>query len=234
METLLELASEQACDVPSSLDSYVPKLTADEAEAEALDRNRRRRRKRAYQRVKSGLTVGGCLRFITLTSSPTSPPERLGRDLSNLVKRLRRKYGKFEYVSVKVPGEGHGVVHVIARGSYIPQMALSTAWGEVHGAPIVDIRRITRTAGRVGNYVISQYVAGQKGNTRMSWSWGWVYRGFCRRWAYYKKTFRSNAVSVWGAHLRAFRHSLDEWRKEPPPELLGINPEIRYAFKLGA
>jgi len=236
VETLLEMASEQhSYNGPSSLDSYVPKLAADEAalEAEALDRNRRRRRKRAYQRVKSGLAVGGCLRFITLTSSPTSPPERLGRDLSVLVKRLRRRYGKFEYVAVKVPGEGHGVVHVIARGTYIPQMGLSKAWKEVRGAPIVDIRLITRTSGRVGNYVISQYVSGQKGDTRMSWSWGWVYRGFCRRWAYYKKTFKSNAVSVWSTHLRAYRGSMLEWGKLPPPELLGLNQSLRYAFKLG-
>ena len=208
----------------ASLDSYVPKLTAD-------DRNRKRRRKRAYQRIKSGLTVGGCLRFITLTSSPDSDPARLGRDFSNLVKRLRRRYGKFEYVAEKVLDEGHGVIHVIARGVYIPQRQLSEDWKSLRNAPIVDIRAITRSPDRVGNYIISQYISDQEGKTRLSWSWGWVYRGFCRVWSLYKKQFRSCAVSLWILHLRAFKNSLHEWGGKPPPWFLGIDrPDIRYAF----
>ncbi|GAH96845.1 unnamed protein product [marine sediment metagenome] len=211
-----------------SLDNYVPKLTAEEV---AVYRNRKRKRKRAYQRIKSGLAVGGCLRFITLTSSPDSDPARLGRDLSNLVKRIRRKYGKFEYVAVKVLEEGYGVIHIIARGAFIPQRELSKDWKSLRNAPIVDIRAITRTPSRVGNYIISQYVSNQAGVTRLSWSWSWVYRGFCKVWSIYKKTFRTCTVSIWELHLQAFKNSLFEWGGKPPPIDLGLDrPDLRYEF----
>jgi hypothetical protein len=35
---------------------------------------------------------------------------------------------------------------------------------------------------RIANYVISQYLTGQSFE-RMSWSWGWVFRGFCGLWS---------------------------------------------------
>ena len=218
-----------------SLDNYVPDCTV---------RNRKRRRNRAYQRVMSGLSLGGNLKFITLTSTPGSNPEELGRCFYALIQRIRRGSSrdpffrdhrrppwKFEYVRVRVPGEGYGVIHVIARGGYIPQRWLSQAWKEIRGAPNIWIKKITYTPGRVGNYIISQYVSGQKGETWLSWSWSWVYRGFCVAWKRYKRTFRTCAVDVWRVHLWAYRNSLHRGG-EPPPLELGITREIRYEFGL--
>lgn len=218
-------------EAKASLDNYVPKLSADDI---AIARNKRRRRKRAYQRVVSGLACsGGHLRFGTLTSAPGSDLTRLGRDFSNLVKRIRRRW-RFEYVAVKVPREGCGVLHFIARGSYIPQSWLSKSWNELHGAYVVDIRQVRRgTEAKVGNYVISQYVSLQPGDTRLSWSWDWVYKKFCRDWVLYKRLFRSCAVQVWGVHLKALAVSVHDFSHgKPPPPLLGINNSVLYAFKI--
>jgi hypothetical protein len=68
--------------------------------------------------------------------------------------------------------------------------------------------------------------------THLSWSWGWVFPGFCLRWSYYRKVFGQCVVQVWVQHLRAYRHSLDEWGKDPPPLFLGIDKAAAYEFDL--
>lgn len=54
-----------------------------------------------------------CL-WVTLTSSPSSPVERLRKDLQTLRKRIARQLGyeKVAYVCVDTR-EGHGVLHII-------------------------------------------------------------------------------------------------------------------------
>jgi len=49
-------------------------------------------------------------------------------------------------------------------------------WNEIHGAKIVDIRKV-RGEKRIARYLISNYLVNQT-FVRMSWSWGWVFRGF--------------------------------------------------------
>jgi hypothetical protein len=216
--------------VNASLDRYGPKRTKNSA------RNQRRRRKRAYQRVVSGLRRRGVFRFITLTSAPGNSPEKLGRQFYNLVKRLRYHYGKFEYVRVRVPGEGYGVIHALVLSPFIPQRQLSEMWSEIRpGSFIVDIRTVS--GGKVGkmrvsNYIISQYISGQQGETWLSWSLGWVYPGFCRDWEIYKRAFGGEAVRIWGIHLQAFFNSLGFWSNAPPPWDYGIPDSVRTAFGL--
>ena len=226
----------------SSLDRYVPQCTADIdgtvdfsakgcSPTEGCSPNSViKRKKRAFQRIMSGLFLGGNLKLITLTSSPDSDPKRLQRNIVDLVRRIRRKFGKFEYVRVRVRDEGYGVVHLIARGSYIPQKWLSEAWNNLHGAKIVHIERIFRTPQRVGNYLIVQYVSNQPGSTWLAWSWGWVYRGFSKVWFLYKKKFGVCAVDLWKSHLRAFRQSLHEWSIKPPPQNYGLPAEMYPYF----
>lgn len=60
---------------------------------------------------------------------------------------LVRKYGPFEYVSVKEEGKRTGMkhLHLILAGpgaTYIPQIHLSLLWARLAGAPVVDIRRV--------------------------------------------------------------------------------------------
>lgn len=90
-------------------------------------------------------------RFLTLTINPAfydSPEERLSKlawAWRTIVKRLRRKYGRdsVEYLCVveaTKAGEPH--LHILLRGSYLPQHELSAAMAELVHSPIVYIERV--------------------------------------------------------------------------------------------
>lgn len=51
---------------------------------------------------------------------------------------------------------------------------------EIHRGPIVWICK-TYGDKRLAGY-LTQYLASQEGETRMSWSWGWGHRGFVKDW----------------------------------------------------
>lgn len=107
-------------------------------------------------------------RFITLTCNPrvgNSPSERLqliAYAWRTYVKRLRREHPDedIEYMCIAEPhlsGEPH--VHILFRGPFIPQNALSAAFAELINSPIVDIRKVkdARFAARyVAKYVTKQ------------------------------------------------------------------------------
>lgn len=127
----------------------------------------------------SGLTrakaLGKNVRFLTLTSSPQSNWRKLNAHFQVLRKRIERNFGKIEYIKFKT-NEGYGVLHVVYVGPFIPQRWLSRNWNEIHGARIVDIRKV-RGEKRIARYLISAYLVTQT-FVRMSWSWGWIFRGF--------------------------------------------------------
>ena len=149
------------------------------------------KQKRDYQRLLSGIrrakTLGKPLRFMTLTSSPKSSWAEINAHFGVLVKRIRRRFGEFEYFKEKTR-EGHGVLHIVYRGAFIPQRWLSRNWHDIHGAQIVDIRKLRGSAKALARYLISAYLAGQH-FLRMSWSWGWVFRGFVRFWKRFVRTY---------------------------------------------
>jgi len=138
---------------------------------------------RAYHRLLSGLrrakTLGKPVRFMTLTSSPTSKWRMINPHFQVLRKRIERNFGKIDYIKFRT-NEGHGVLHVVYVGTFIPQRWLSRNWNEIHGAKIVDIRKV-RGEKRIACYLISNYLVNQT-FVRMSWSWGWVFRGFVKWW----------------------------------------------------
>jgi hypothetical protein len=74
------------------------------------------------------------------------------------------------------------------------------SWAEIHLAPNVWICKTYGTK-RLAGYLI-QYLASQEGETRMSWSWGWVYRGFVHNWDEVKRDSRDikEAIEVWDWH----------------------------------
>jgi hypothetical protein len=149
------------------------------------------KQKRAYQRLLSGLTraktLGKKVRFMTLTSSPNSSFSELNEHFQVLRKRIKRKFGvKIDYIKFKT-NEGYGVLHVIFVGSFIPQQWLSRNWEEIHGAKIVDVREV-RGEKRLARYLISNYLVTQT-FVRMSWSWGWVFRGFVSMWKWFVRKF---------------------------------------------
>lgn len=146
--------------------------------------------RRCYHRVISGLERGGKFRFLTLTSSNDSP-DTCQRSWRVLYMRLKRR-GLIEGY-IKVPersknGKQH--LHVLLRGEYIAQAMVSEWWQEIHGAKVVDIRRVggKRTRGQLAGYM-AKYMS-KESEFRYSWSWGWVWRGFVKDWTKLKQGVR--------------------------------------------
>ena len=145
--------------------------------------------KRCYQRIMSGLTrhEHQPLRFMTLTMAPGCT-----RDMPSawcaLKERIRRRQPGFEYLKIHT-WEGNGVLHILVFGGYIAQGWLSANWNQLTGAPIVDIRQVhygKQHRRRLARYIICQEIAGQE-FYHMSWSWGWVFKGFVKVWQALKK-----------------------------------------------
>jgi len=172
-----------------------------------------RKQKRAYHRALSGLEVAHAqnehVRFITLTSSPESP-EDIHRSFSKLVKRIRRQYGKFEYFAVKeqtMSGLIH--IHLLYRGSYIPQDWLSETWAEIHCAKIVWIREVNLkrdSKKKIAGYLVKYLAKDPLG--RFWASWNWVFRGFIKFWktiiehfGYGPKTVLMWKQFLWGQNM---------------------------------
>ena len=115
---------------------------------------------------------------------------------------------------------------MIYRGRFIPQPVLSKLWDEIHQAPIVDIRSVHTSKhhlrGAAGE--LAKYMA-KEGCRRYSWSWGWVYKGFCRTWMQAKAIFRN--ILRYHPMVNPFRHFLSIWHvhlksRSPPSHLLGF------------
>ncbi|MBM3292410.1 hypothetical protein FJY84_06995 [Candidatus Bathyarchaeota archaeon] len=127
---------------------------------------------------------GQCqLRFITLTTSNEAKQLKINDSYEVLKKRIKRNFkSHFNYIKVKTE-EGNGVIHLIYAGPYISQAWLSRNWDEIHGSPIVDIRKLRFGRG-LRNY-LSSYLQNQG---RLSYSWNWFKKG----WATAYKTIQLN------------------------------------------
>ena len=146
-----------------------------------------RKQKRAYHRALSGLEVAHALnehvRFITLTSSLSSPSD-IHRSFSKLVKRIRRNFGHFEYFAVReTTASGLIHIHLLYRGPFIPQEWLSNAWAEIHQASVVwikhvDLKRDSKK--KIASYLVKYLAKDPLG--RFWASWNWVFRGFVWFW----------------------------------------------------
>lgn len=150
------------------------------------------------------------IRVITLTTSPRA--RALGADLNAdfqvLRKRIMRRWpgAGFQYWKLRT-SEGNGVLHILYVGPYIPQSWLSQNWDEVHNSYIVYIQEFKRRRKRLVSYLLSHYLPSHGGRglyTRMSWSWGWVFRGFASAWAYVWKHGDTmyDAIYTWNKLMR--------------------------------
>ena len=167
-----------------------------------------RKQKRAYHRALSGLEVAYSLnehvRFVTLTSSLDSP-EDVHASFSKLVKRIRRSFGCFEYFAVREQtSSGLVHIHLLYRGSYIPQSWLSGAWAEIHRAPVVWIREVDLkrdSKKKIAGYLV-KYL-GKDPLGRFWSSWNWVFRGFVKFWrmvvSYYG--YGPSTIALWRGFL---------------------------------
>jgi hypothetical protein len=104
--------------------------------------------------------------------------------------------------------EGNGVIHMLFHSEWCESFRLdalhawfSVNWAEIHEAPVVWICR-TYGEKRLAGY-LTQYLASQEGDTRMSWSWGWVHRGFVRDWEEVKRSSENikKAIDIWDWYL---------------------------------
>ena len=138
----------------------------------------RKRRARAFQRIMSGLERDGHCRLLTLTSSITSG--NFQRDFRCLIMRLRRRGLVTDYIRIaELTRSGLRHDHILIRGGYIEQVYLGKLWASIHSAPIVDIRKAYGNR-RLSNY-LAKYLA-KDSVARMSYSWGWVWRGLAKSW----------------------------------------------------
>lgn len=193
------------------------------------------KQKRCYSRILCGLDFadirGDAVRFMTLTTSRSGSGCDLKRDLQVLVKRIRRKYGKFDYLRVRT-SEGYGVLHIVYVGSFISQRWLSRVWCDIHKSPIVDIRAVKRFGKRFARYVVSQYLSSQGSNfIRYSWSFGWLYPGAIGDYYFIRSRFKPKYwYNVW---LKALRHP--NWRvsdcfNTKPPPLSVVHSDGSYSL----
>ncbi|MBA7533257.1 hypothetical protein ES705_25496 [subsurface metagenome] len=140
-----------------------------------LDENRRVRR--FYQRYFTGVGVGGRLRFLTLTSSDEAVGQGLDihKHFRALVKRLRRRWGVFQYIGVvEIKADRHHL-HLVFRGSYMAQAQLSAMWQAIHLSPVVDIQAVYEARG--GARYLAKYLAKEAINRYWA-SYDWVFRGW--------------------------------------------------------
>ena len=168
--------------------------------------------RRWYQRLLSGATHhtsnGRVLRVITLTTAPSARDLELNSSFQVLKKRILRKWPcRFDYWKLRT-SEGNGVLHIIYSGIYIPVAWLKRNWREVHGGSyIVYIQKLRGKRKRMVNYLMGHYLPshGERGiYSRMSWSWGWVFRGFAGAWKYTWKTANTfyEALYDWNKLMR--------------------------------
>jgi hypothetical protein len=159
-----------------------------------------KKQKRAFHRILSGFTRADSrnekIRFMTLTTSKYDDYSRLNADFQVLRKRVKRKLGlKLDYFKIKT-NEGFGVLHCLVKGGFLPQRWLSQQWNEVHHAKIVDIRACFGKKKRLTNYLVKAFYSAKQTYERMSWSWGWVFKGFVGYWDQFKLDLTSRGFSM--------------------------------------
>lgn len=139
-----------------------------------------RRQARFWQRFFAGAELADKLRFITLNSSDESVVLGLDilKSLSKLVKRLRRKYGVFEYFGVveqdkEIEEREH--LHLICKGIYMPQREIENMWVAVHRSIKPYIKMVYSVGGAAG--YLGKYISKQRFN-RYIWSAGWILPGY--------------------------------------------------------
>jgi hypothetical protein len=140
----------------------------------------------------TGAKAADRLRFLTLNSSDESIVLDIDilKSFSKLVKRIRRKYGEFEYFGVVACDEDEPLrehIHVICKGKFMPQIELDDMWVDVHRSikPYVEaVNDVDAAARYIGNYLNTQSYRVHK----YIMSAGWVFPG----WVSWSRWFKRN------------------------------------------
>jgi hypothetical protein len=138
------------------------------------------------QKIKKHATIAADAeptKLITLTvnnnlhAGPREAYDATRRKIPDLVKRIRKAHGEFEFMRVlEITKAGWPHYHFIARCSYIPQSWLSDQWNILTGAPIVDVRKIKRPS--EAYFYVMKYLGKQRyihwTNRRVTFSRGYA------------------------------------------------------------
>ena len=191
-----------------------------------------RKRKRLFFYLRSGLlwNAVGDMRFLTLTSSPESPPD-LGRSFHHLVMTIRRTTPqrlaeekwvtleelkrfyptkpideplRFEYEGCRMD-ECHGVLHLIVSGDYLPVRWLRSLWVKIHAAKQLNIQLI-KGRDKVAGYILGQYIGKQNKFIRMYVSRGWLFPGARKTFLELIRRRKAELGDTLG-----FKTALDDW-----------------------
>lgn len=191
-----------------------------------------RKRKRLYFYLRSGLlwNSGDDLRFLTLTSAPGSPPD-LGASFHHLVVTIRRTTpqrlvedgwlkvadlgrfypGKpvdeplrFVYAGCRTD-EGHGVIHLMVSGDYLPVRWLRSWWMKIHAARQLNIQLI-KGRDKVAGYILGQYIGKQNKFVRMYVSRDWLFPGARKSFLELIRRRKAELGDTLG-----FKTALDDW-----------------------
>lgn len=139
------------------------------------------------------------------------------RSFRALKERLRRRWGRFEYMGVREVKGDRQHLHLVFRGEFMAQVQLSAMWADIHRSPVVDIRAVWSQRG--GARYMAKYLAKSVANRYWA-SYRWVFEGWVgwsrrvkRAFGHYPsktllqalarldKTTRLSLVGYWGVAL---------------------------------
>jgi hypothetical protein len=152
-----------------------------------------RRKARFWHRFYTGAESADRLRFITFNSSDESVVLGINilKSFSKVVKRIRRKYGVFEYFGVVACSEDEPLrehIHVVCKGVYMPQRELEEMWIDVHRSikPYIEaVSDVRGAAGYLGKYLHTQSYRVRK----YIMSSGWVFPGWISWSQWYRRNY---------------------------------------------
>jgi len=175
-----------------------------------FDYNWSRKTKRVYRNIRSWcnerLAARAQLLRVDLTTAVPGDNLFLKRHFQELRRRVEHRYGYvIDYFKIET-SEGNGVYHMIwaivhKTPVYISQKWLSDQWADIHKSPIVYIKRMKTfkaSIGRVANYLVAQYLAGQSAIVRVSYSWWRAKVAIVRGWNTLYREYRKRCdVNTW-------------------------------------
>lgn len=169
---------------------------------------------------------GEILRFMTLTSIKDMSMS-ITKCFNILVKRIKRKYGYFEYLFVLTSEGVEGVLHILYYGSYIAHSWLSDNWKDItNGAFIVGLNIVKEVSSKkLFDYIVSQvnlfgYVAGQSKYIRCGYSKDFIYKGWKKDYLdmhrfyffrYYMHKYRYYPLDYFKGFPNDFRNFIYDW-----------------------
>lgn len=165
----------------------------------------RRQRGRIFRSLMSGLERARCLglavREMVLTlKRGVADSARFARWFQTLRKRIEHKFRfRLEYCMVIVDDERFSNrvhAHILftvrslvsgvflgLKSGFVPFGWLREAWFSITKHSYgVYVKALKNNPRRLANYFVAQYFGGQFGRLRLTYSWNWVFRGFCRVW----------------------------------------------------